>query len=376
MFPIIEHIDDVLSTVEGRSDFVVARKDGYTVIDYLFAGDDTFDHPMRRECRGLKFGDDGRLIARPFQKFFNVGEKPETQPGAIDLSVDHVVMDKLDGSMIHPAIVNGGVAFMTRMGATDIALRAQGFADDGLLRFCRAVLEQGETPIFEWCSPDNRIVVPYAEPKLSLLAIREMRTGEYLSWSTVANTAKDHGLSLVRAVDPIRDMASFIEHARGLVNAEGYVVRFADGLMVKIKADDYVLRHRSKDQIGLEKNALAAVLQGAVDDLIPLLPDHDADALVLYQGALDEQVSLLADQIAQAVDKAGRMDRKAFALDVAPMLPAQIRGCAFQAIDGKATPREAVANALLRCMGSGPDIEKNRDLLGNVRWSDFYSVAA
>lgn len=374
MFPTILHIDQVLPHVEGRSDFVVARREGYTVIDYLFAGDDTFDHPIRRECRGLKFGPDGRVIARPFHKFFNFGEKPET--AALDLGVGHVVMHKLDGSMIHPAMVDGELVFMTRMGATDIAARAQAFASPEVIRFCRNVLDAGDTPIFEWCSPDNRIVVPYAEPRLSLLAIREMATGAYHPWSFVAAAAGQHGVSVVETVEPIRDASAFVAHTRGLIGAEGYVVRFDTGLTVKIKADDYVLRHRSKDQIGLEKNALGTVLRGQVDDLVPLLPDHDAAALARYAVEVEARVSELTAAVHRTLADGAGVDRKTFALEHASMLPVELKGCAFMALDGRATPREAVLAALGRHTGSATDVERIRPLLNGLRWSDYYSTVS
>src|SRR5438132_57361 len=103
-FPVIRHIDEVLPHVEGRADFAVKRQNDYTAIDYIFAGPDTFDHPIRRECRGIKFGADGRIIARPYHKFFNLGEKAETQPDVIDWGKAHEVLEKLDGSMVHPAL--------------------------------------------------------------------------------------------------------------------------------------------------------------------------------------------------------------------------------------------------------------------------------
>lgn len=54
----------------------------YSVINYVFTIDTTFNTAVARECRGLKFDRDGKLIARPFHKFFNLGEKrpPQEEP--------------------------------------------------------------------------------------------------------------------------------------------------------------------------------------------------------------------------------------------------------------------------------------------------------
>ncbi len=77
-FPEICHINDVLPHIEGRDEFVVAEREGYTVVNYVVAMADTFDMTgpddlggaIRRECRGLIFGPDGALMSRPFHKFF------------------------------------------------------------------------------------------------------------------------------------------------------------------------------------------------------------------------------------------------------------------------------------------------------------------
>lgn len=41
-FPVIRTIQDVLPHIEGRDEFVVAERDGYTVINYAVAMEDTF----------------------------------------------------------------------------------------------------------------------------------------------------------------------------------------------------------------------------------------------------------------------------------------------------------------------------------------------
>jgi RNA ligase len=114
-FPTIRHIDDVLPHVQGRDEFVVAEKDGYTVINYVVAMADTFHMEdandlggaIRRECRGLIFDADGNLMSRPFHKFFNVNERDETQSHAVDMTSEHVIMEKMDGSIEHN--INCGV---------------------------------------------------------------------------------------------------------------------------------------------------------------------------------------------------------------------------------------------------------------------------
>ncbi|MER9911647.1 hypothetical protein NKJ71_13540 [Mesorhizobium sp. M0050] len=333
-FP-ISHIDDVLPHIEGRNDFVVAHKDGYSVIDYVFAGDDTFAHPARIECRGLKFAPSGAILARPLHKFMNIGQTPETQPDRIDFSRPHIIMDKLDGSMIHPAIVHGEVVFMTRMGRTDVARKAERHLTPRLVASCRGLLEDGVTPIFEWTAPDNRIVVRYGKSSLTLLAMRDNRTGYYWTRDWVVKAAKDMGMPAVRIHPSTHTSAAdFLACARAIQGAEGFVVRFDDGLWVKAKGEDYVLKHRAKDGISMEKNLLALVIAGGIDDVLPLLDEADATAARQYAQDVEVGLSATAGAIKRLVASNDNLSQKEFALTVVPTLKPAMRSVAFMARSG------------------------------------------
>ena len=133
-FPDINHIDDVVPHIEDRPEFKVMVKDWYTVINYMVAFEDTFslirershhNMKMRRECRGLIFDTKtGQLISRPYHKFFNAGERDETQLSKINLYEPHVVLEKLDGSMIRPIPTKEGFRLATKAGITDVTMNA------------------------------------------------------------------------------------------------------------------------------------------------------------------------------------------------------------------------------------------------------------
>ena len=364
MFPTIEHISQLLPSIEGRQDFVVKRTPWYTAIDYVYVGKDTFDDPLRLECRGIKFHPDGTLMARPFHKFFNIGE--ELRPEEIDLSVPHIVMEKLDGSMVHPALLDDELVFMTRMGDTDIAKAAFSFAekhDPMMLQFCRDALNKGFTPIFEYVSPDNRIVVRYEEPALILLAIRNTRTGEYL-W--------DMGVGDMPTVSIDRrgistDIHSFIDAVKGLKGKEGFVIRFENGLTLKMKADEYVLRHRAKSDIGLEKNALMVVLNGDQDDVIPLLHKDDAALLKDYAQQICEALDTYAAMIKFDLERGKDLSRKDFAINIVSKRALLFRPALYLALDGM-EPREALIEILKKLCTSGPKIAEVREQLLLPKW--------
>ncbi|RWN51437.1 MAG: hypothetical protein EOS04_24525 [Mesorhizobium sp.] len=364
----ILHIDDILPHVEGRRDFVVAHKDGYSVIDYVFAGDDTFAHPARVECRGLKFAPSGEILARPLHKFMNIGQTPETQPDRIDFSKPHTIMEKLDGSMIHPAIVNGEVVFMTRMGRTDVARKAERHLDEHLAVCCRSLLQNHITPIFEWTAPDNRIVVRYDNSALTLLAIRHNHSGAYRGREDLVDWARQMHLKPVRIHAPQHTSATdFLAYARAIQGTEGFVVRFDDGLWVKAKGEDYVLKHRAKDGISMEKNILALVLSRGLDDVVPLLDEADAKAATEYAARVERGISKTADDVAGIVAANDNLSQKDFALQVAPTLPAALRSVAFMARRGD-NAREVIRARIAANTSSQAAVDENR-LLHGATWS-------
>lgn len=203
-FPVIKNISDVLPAIEGRDEFVVAQKEGYTVINYNVMMADTFpdvnsttisgipitnfNAKIRRELRGIIFDSKtGDIIRRPFHKFFNVNEREETQEHVIDLSRPHAILEKLDGSMCSVFAHEGKLIWGTKMVAQDFHEMIKQFvklSDIDYEAFCWDVINNGHTPIFEWMHPQKRIVIDYGkEPTLTLTAIRHMVTGQYASLS-------------------------------------------------------------------------------------------------------------------------------------------------------------------------------------------------
>jgi RNA ligase len=197
-FPIIKRIEDVLPAIVGRDEFFVAERDGFRVINYTVAYDTSFEIDetdlmdnygtmiptgiMRRECRGIIFFPDGTIMSRPFDKWFNIGERTETLLDNIEFHNVHSILSKLDGSMLRPLNIHGKMCWGTKMGPTDVAVPVDDFCNrnPNYNNFASWAMQHNLTPIFEWCSPDNRIVVNYTTEQLTLLAIRENVSGRYL----------------------------------------------------------------------------------------------------------------------------------------------------------------------------------------------------
>lgn len=282
-FPHIRHISDVLPHISGREEFIVAERDFGTVINYVVAMADTFNMTgpddlggaIRREARGLIFDRDGNLMSRPFHKFFNINERDETQMNVIDMSQPHVVMEKMDGSMIRPIIVDGYLRLATKMGVTNVAMDAEAWLaaqDPSLKKWLRRCVEDSVTPLFEWISPFNQIVLAYEEADLVYLGTRCNTSGWYMmdASGNRFNTVPRYG-----SVEG--NISDYIARQRGAEGREGDIIRFADGQMLKIKNDWYVRIHKTVDRIVFDRNIVDLIINEEVDDVLPMLPQVQAD---------------------------------------------------------------------------------------------------
>jgi RNA ligase len=364
-FPRIETIADVEPDISFDQGFVVSRRGSHSVIDYVYVADDTFDSAIRLECRGLKFDRNGKLIGRPFHKFFNLGERQALEE--IDWTSPHRVLSKLDGSMVHPVLLDGELVYMTRMGATPQAEQARRHMASGVLDLSRFLLEGGVTPIFEFTAPDNRIVVAYDYPQVTLLAARELQSGSYLSHDDLVALGQRFEVAVVADMGAIEDAKAFVARARTEEGIEGYVLAFEDGHRLKLKTDGYALRHRALAGIHLEKNVLAWVVNNAVDDVVVLLSPELGQRVRQYEAGVQARVSMYAQNIAAFVSDHRDLPRKDFAALAFKTFDKRLAAVAFTALDG-GSARQALMGILQHASQTETRIGAVRDLFG-LNWS-------
>ena len=383
-FPLITHINDVLPHISGKDEFRVMEKDWYTVINYAVSFEETFkwnaNDPagsiVRRECRGLIFDTEtGNLISHPYHKFFNAGEKEETQLNKINLYEPHIVLEKLDGSMIRPIPTPEGFRLGTKMGVTEVAMNAEVFVADKphYARFIHKCLLMNVTPLFEWVSRKNRIVVDYPTDNLILTGMRYNDTGKYIDYQIMMDYATAWNIPVVKAVDglAVQNIELFVKQVREWESEEGVVVRFDTGHMVKIKADQYVLRHKSKDSISQEKNVLQTILEDAVDDLVPLLAPEDGERLRSFQGAFWKGLDEVAYEMAELFVKGNKMypEKKDFAVEFVQKKVEPIYAPIMYAMKAGKGSKEVLIEQIRKSLGSQPKIDAARWMFGGIDWN-------
>ena len=402
-FPIITDIEPIMNAIHNRDEFVVAKREWFTVIDYQVVLPDTFPpiadevSALRRECRGIKFGHDGKILARPYHKFFNLGEREETLEDNIDWSENFTILDKLDGSMVHPIILEGEhdqgvdpIVFCTRMGNTDIAQDAFRFCEYhtkiAYFAFCRYAIGLGYTPIFEWCSMSNIVVIAHRDPKLVLTAMRHMETGEYLTPKKMWTLAAPYSVPIVESWNgDFEGIGKFLSYVKDLVGEEGHVFRFDDGRMYKTKSDWYTRIHKAKDQINFEKNVIKIILHNDLDDILPDLLESDRKALEGYREVLWKGIGTSAAMLDQVIKQAKKfLDQcdpsqrdKRFALEFAVYYKGPMKSLLFKIWrDEGLNGFDAILGYLMDPnrdrLRSRALVEEMRPLLGEAKWEDYY----
>lgn len=187
-------------------------------------------------CRGLIYhADTGEIVSRCFVKFFNVGEYG---PEFVWPNESVVVTDKLDGSLgiLYRQPSDGQFAIATRGSfSSDQAIKAT-----EILRTKHADFEPqpGYTYLYEVLYKSNRIVLDYGDTEdILLLAAIGNESGRVYGPTGVPEWTGE--------VTSTFGSCSFLDALAipPRPNAEGIVIRFESGLMVKLKQESYVAQH-------------------------------------------------------------------------------------------------------------------------------------
>ena len=381
-FPKITDIQQIRDAIVGRDELFIAERPYGYIANYMLHGPRTFidedpeKQALLRECRGLIFGLDGRVLSRRLHKFFNVGEKEETLPNNLDFTHKHIVMDKLDGSMITPIIMpNGEVRFGTKMGLTDVSAQAERYVDSCVydyISFARDCHDTGVTPIFEWTSRQQRIVLDYPVDSLKLIAMRSNVLGTYFTPDLLHSYANTYDLPVCNWVggSPIDNINGLTRVAETIEGIEGYVIRFDDGHMLKVKTPWYVRLHQAKDSINFEKNVIKMIIEENVDDVKQSLQPQDLDRIEIFESeflmGLLEQESIIWDHIESVLKTFPT--KKDYALDK-HYVDSIYRHYVFKMWD---RPREElmtlIKKKIIESTGSQTNVDAARWLWRGARW--------
>jgi RNA ligase len=233
------------------------------------------------QCRGLVTNSKGKIVARPFKKFFNYEEhKPEDIPNE-----DYVVYEKMDGSLgilfyyeyelseerryniwfnnnyetgmenffdpnnlpdydnpyYDPTPKTKGEWILATRGSftSPQAIKGKEILD----RHDISTIRKDNTYLFEIIYPENRIVVDYkGEEKLVVLGAIHTDSSEEVPDSSLF-WLQDCGFEIVTTYKTWGEGYDLLKEEISK-DKEGYVIKFKSGFRMKIKGEEYVRLHK------------------------------------------------------------------------------------------------------------------------------------
>jgi hypothetical protein len=206
--------------------------------------------------------------------------------------------------------------------ADDLVLNAKNGDDEwGLAHFCKLVTDEGFTACFELTSPAAQIVLPQKRTLLRLLHVRDNFSGEYVMmdphhpvWGWIATF--DVPLCPVLLQSPNEpQITRLLEWVKTDQGAEGVVIQYTNGDMVKIKTPWYLRLHKSISFMR-ERDIAELALRGELDDVRQNLQEVGIDTFEVdvIERLVKNKILDMDSEVNVALKNDGAMDRKSFAI--------------------------------------------------------------
>ena len=305
------------------------KEDGFdiSIFNYRLATFQNFENPVPDrpdikgyEMRGITFifTSDGTLYKRYLllDKFFNLEQTPCSMYSVVkDYKIKNIY-NKEDGSIASfVRLPNGKVLGRSKTSfQSDQAIEIQKiYEKDGQIKqFVDFCMDEDIVPIFEFVSPQNRIVVPYANTELILLRIRDNKTGEYLNINDFAH--KLDGIS-VAASDEGKTLEDLVNLKNVTEGKEGWIIQFENGKMIKLKTQWYIDRHRLfTEDLNRENTLIGLIVDETIDDVLAQIEEPTKKA------EIERTIEIVNKEIARMAHQVDELmlnykgDRKDFAI--------------------------------------------------------------
>lgn len=207
------------------------------------------------KCRALVTDDLGNIVAKSFDKFFNLEEESDIPKEPYE------IYEKMDGSLILIFWYEDNMIISSKGSFTsDHAIQAKRVINN----YDLSLLDKSKTYCFELVAPWNRIVCNYSREELYLLAKFDKLGKEHdIDGYNCFPKAKKHSfLELNRIKNTITN------------DREGVVVKFRSGKRVKIKGAEYVRLH--KIVTNLSENSILEIIKNnqSLDSILDNIPDE------------------------------------------------------------------------------------------------------
>lgn len=278
------------------------RIKGYKVVtfNYFLCDPRWFTTPLRefpeisaKDMRGVTFvfNEDGTLFKKflMLEKFFNLNQTEETQEHLLKNKKIKNVTIKEDGSLVAFMQLPDKTVFTKTQGGFDNEQSQNALKiyneDKNIKKFVDDFLSDGFTPLFEYVSFDNRIVLKYNKKELRLIGIRDNeRLEAFISVADMSQIMDRYNIPVITTVS-FDTLDEIKERMKTATDMEGVVIEFEDGQLVKIKTEWYFNLHGIRtENIFREDYIIQNFLKETLDEVTQDLDsEKDADAFAFIE---------------------------------------------------------------------------------------------
>jgi len=278
---------------------------------YAFHLPNMWDGSKHINMRGITFID-RKLVALPFPKFFNIGERAETRE--IDLNDANHIYEKVDGSLISFLNIEGKIACKTmRSIESDVAKEVEIYLEKrpDVREYAKELIEKNLSPMFEYVSPTQKIVISY-DKNIIFLGCRDMETGKIFF---------PHHLDVPDSIDTpslfnVNSMTKYMNKD----DVEGVVVTMNDGLMFKMKTERYCKIHKLIEGITV-KAILKYIIDDTIDDVYGVLEQNNLEKDKVFMKKVEEKYHNIYNELLteakELYERVKEKERKEIAFEIA-----------------------------------------------------------
>ena len=229
-----------------------------------------------REFRGLTYIPNDNKYFLSIHKFFNHKENELVQ---FPLSNKLEIVEKIDGSLIIPIIINDKIYFRTK--GTLFSEQAKKCNEiyqnkDNYIKLIKDLYVKNLQPLFEFTHPDYKIVVDYPID-LKLIQIRNLNTGEYLNYEDMKFIANEYNISIPSKKEI--DYHTLLNLQKTEKYIEGFVVKDKNlnghDSFQKFKTEWYYEKHKLLENITRTDIIIKYILTEQIDDILSKINNND-----------------------------------------------------------------------------------------------------
>lgn len=264
--------------------------------------------------------DTGEVVARAFDKFFNLGENgvtEETLP-----KEPFIALEKADGSLGVIYKHQDSLRVSTRGSfksdqakhATDWLYINPDAANHRDL--FNLLINEGYTPLVEIIYPENRIIINYGSTdNLVVLAARNIKDGSYMEHRTLKAVCNQFMIPIVSSFEYSIETLKQLQKTIDWQN-EGWVLVYESGFRVKVKGEDYCRIAKIKSCLS-PLSVWEAMVEGKAEQYIAAMPDE------IHQEAAD-----ILDNLSEIFNKL-RLELKVLIYKFIPSAPFEFKDVAL-----------------------------------------------